>query len=75
MYGEESVCDKWVPSLFNPILLVSDEINIKYIKYGEKIINVYHELRYPFLDHNKRFNIILFSSVIFGNYKLYLGSA
>ena len=72
MYGEDSVCDKWVPSLFNPILLVSDEIKIK---YGEKIINVYHELRYPFLNHNKRFNIILFSSVIFGNYKLYLGSA
>ena len=71
MYGEESVCDKWVPSLFNPILLVSYKVDIKY----GKEIDVNHVLRYPFIMHNKSFEIILFSSVIFGNYKLYLGSA
>ena len=32
MYGKDYICDKWVPSLFNPILLVSYKVDIKYGK-------------------------------------------
>ena len=67
---EDSVCEKWVPSLFNPILLVSSEVELK---YGDIIPKVNHELRYPFLNENKGFTITFFSSVKFGNYRLYLG--
>ena len=70
MYGRYDVCEKWVPSLFNPILLVSSEVELK---YGDIIPKVNHELRYPFLNENKGFTITFFSSVKFGNYRLYLG--
>ena len=53
---EDSVCEKWVPSLFNPILLVPFE---EELVYGDIILEVNHELRYPFLNENKGFKIIV----------------
>ena len=70
--GEYNVCEKWVPSLFNPILLVSYVVKLK---YGKPIDYDIYELRYPFLNENKRFKFSLYSSVNFGNYQLYLGKA
>ena len=70
--GEYNVCEKWVPSLFNPILLVSYEINKN---YREPIFHDIIDLRYLFLNENKRIKLNLYSSVNLGNYKFYLGKA
>ena len=68
--GKYDVCEKWVPSLLNSILLIPNYYDIS---TGILIPEVNFEIRYPFLNKNRLFKLQFFKSVIIGNYSLFLG--
>jgi hypothetical protein len=67
----DEICEKWVPSLFSPIIFIPKWTELK---TGNPIPSSIYDIKYPFLNKNKLIQNILYE-IKFPNCSLILGRA